>query len=485
MRGLTWRPSGRRRPVLANLDLDIAPGEKVLLAGPSGAGKSTLLRALAGVLLTADTGELSGELAIDVPSGLLLQDPGDAIVAATVGRDVAFGPENLAVPRDELWRRVDQALEAVGFPYGRNHLTSALSGGEGQRLALAGALAMRPGLLLLDEPTSMLDPVAAAQVRTAVLDVAERTGCALVVVEHRWAPWAPHLDRLVVLDADGGLLADGTPDAVLAEQGGALEHAGLWLPGLPDPTPLPLASGTVQTRWDLPRGEVLVRAEGIVRRHRSRFTAQRHTTIALDGVDADLVAGLSVAITGASGAGKSTLIGVLAGLDAPDAGTVSAHERLAVRGERRPRRWRSPDLARRLAWVPQHAEHSVVARTVLDDVLAASRATGLPDAETLPRARELLDQLGLTSLARVDPYQLSGGEQRRLAVAAALVHGPAGVLLDEPSVGQDRATWAAVIGALSSAVQVGVALGVSTHDPLLVAHADRQLELHRPSKEQE
>jgi len=171
VRALTWRPAGRRRPVLDGFDLTIEPGQRVLLAGPNGSGKSTLLRAIAGLLLTAETGDLSGTVRIDgcAPQArpgqvaLLLQDPSSATVAERVGRDVAFGPENLGLERREIWRRVHAALEAVGFPYDVDHPTGALSGGESQRLALAGALAMEPQVVLLDEPTSMLDPQAAGE----------------------------------------------------------------------------------------------------------------------------------------------------------------------------------------------------------------------------------------------------------------------------------------------------------------------------------
>ena len=172
---LTWRPFGRREPVLSGICLRIEPGSHVLLAGPSGAGKSTLLRALAGVLTTTESGDFSGSVLVDgaPPAGssvgLMMQDPDDALVAGRAGRDVAFGPESFGMPRDEIWSRVRSALASVGFPYDEDRPTSALSGGETQRLALAGVLALTPGLVLLDEPTSMLDPSSAAMVRDCLL----------------------------------------------------------------------------------------------------------------------------------------------------------------------------------------------------------------------------------------------------------------------------------------------------------------------------
>jgi energy-coupling factor transporter ATP-binding protein EcfA2 len=490
VRGLTWQPSTRRLPVLRDLDLHVAPGERVLLAGPSGAGKSTLLRAIAGLLLTADAGDLSGEVLVggEPPAsapgrvGLLLQDPTAAVVAERVGRDVAFGLENLQVPRKRIWPRVHEALASVAFPYDLAHLTSALSGGETQRLALAGALVLAPEVLLLDEPTSMLDPAAAADVRAAVLDLAAERGSTMVVVEHRLEPWVEHVDRLVVMDDVGDIVADGPPGVVLDRHARALAAQGLWVPGLADPEPTSVPAELVRP-YHLPdaTGDPLVRADGVVVRRRPRLLARSsQTTVALAGVDAEVCSGSVLAVTGASGSGKSTLLGVLAGLDRPDGGEVHAGAALATRQGSAPWAWRSRDLAARLAWVPQQPEHGVVARTVRDEVLAASRALTRPEDEAAARAGALLEVFGLSALSGASPYHLSGGEKRRLMVAAALTHGPAAVLLDEPTVGQDRRTWAAVTGACRAAAAAGAGAAMATHDTGAVgAVSDHELVLSR------
>src|SRR5690606_2097620 len=181
------------------------------------------LHGLAGVLGGEEEGEHAGELrvgdrsAADVrgTAGLVLQDPDSQVILARVGDDVAFGCENVGVPRDEIWQRVDESLDAVGLDVPRDRPTRALSGGQKQRLALAGALAMRPGLLLLDEPTANLDPSGVLEVRDAVLRAISRTGSTLVIVEHRVDAWLPHVDRVLVLDS-GGIVADGPPEAVIA-----------------------------------------------------------------------------------------------------------------------------------------------------------------------------------------------------------------------------------------------------------------------------
>ena len=469
VRGLTWRPAGRRAPVLTDLDLRIEPGERVLLAGPSGAGKSTLLRALAGLLLTAEVGDLSGTVTVDgdhpreAPGrvGLLLQDPAAAVVASRVGRDVAFGLENTRVPRDRMPALVQDALAAARFPYDGARATQTLSGGEAQRLALAGALALRPRVLLLDEPTSMLDEENAAAVRDAVLSVVRRTGATLVVVEHRLDPWLEHVDRCVVLSADGAVRADGPPERVL-DPGLAAE--GIWIPGAGAPAPTLVGPALVAPRRPLPRGEPVTSAADVTVHHRQPFARRASGPPALTAVSATVAAGRGLALTGPSGAGKSTLLTVLAGLQEISAGRAEVAAAFAGRRGRDLARLSSRELARAMSWVPQTPEHGLVRTVVLDELLATATALGQPLAEARSRALALLETLGMSQLASARTHHLSGGEQRRLVVAASLVHGPSAVLLDEPTVGQDRRTWAAVMGVCASAVAAGAGVAVATHD---------------------
>ena len=395
--------------------------------------------------------------------GLLLQDPSAAIVSDRVGRDVAFGLENTGVPREQMPARVRRALASASFPYGENRRTTTLSGGETQRLALAGALAMGPRVLLLDEPTAMLDAENAQRVRRAVLDVCAERGTTLVVVEHHIEPWLEQVDRCVVLDRDGNVAADGPPGAVLAEQGESLAAQGIWVPDLAPPSPVRIAPSLVAPT-DGGQDGPLVSARDLVVHHRSPFAGEARRgsgTVALAGVSCDLHPGRALAVTGPSGAGKSTLLAVLAGLQRPDSGAARTDGQDL---------WRmaSAELARRLAWVPQLPEHGLVKHTVLDELLVTSLALDRPRDAAEDRARALLELLGLAGLEQASAHRLSGGEQRRLVVAAALMHGPAGVLLDEPTVGQDRLTWAAVVGACASATDAGAAVAVATHDAVAV-----------------
>jgi energy-coupling factor transport system ATP-binding protein len=459
----------------------------VLLAGPSGAGKSTLLRGIAGLLLTADHGDVTGRVLVDgvdvaeAPGrvGLLMQDPRASVVAETVGRDVAFGLENLRVPRDQIWPQVAAALETSGFPYPSEHPTRALSGGETQRLALAGSLVLGASVLLLDEPTSMLDEESAAVVRAAVKQDAARRGTTTVVVEHHIGPWLDFADRLVVLGRDGTVVADGDPATVLAAEGATLAAHGVWVPDAGPPSPTPMPPALVAPFVEHPG--VVIAAEEVGVRYRAGVVGRRTPeVVALDRVDARLVAGEALAVTGPSGSGKSTLVSVLAGLQRPTTGQAVAATSLATSRGRQPWRWRSRDLAGVLAWAPQLPEVGMVATTVVAEVAASGTATSRPPDWVRRRGHDLLEALGLSHLADASPYHLSGGEQRRLMLAAALCHGPVGALFDEPTVGQDRGTWAVVTGLLSAARDAGAAIAVATHDrPAADTLADRRLVLER------
>ncbi len=237
------------------LDLTIEAGERVLLLGPSGGGKSTLLMALAGLRDPAAGGEVEGSLLVDGidpretrdRTGLMFQDPESQLVLGRAGDDVAFGLENRCVPADAIWQRVDAALVAVEFPYGRERPTHALSGGEQQRLALAGTLALQPGLLMLDEPTANLDPRGAAEIRSLLARVIDRLGATLLLVEHRVDESLPLVERVVVIDGNAGVIGDGAPHEVFREHGARLARAGVWVPDHPPAAPprreRPAASG--------------------------------------------------------------------------------------------------------------------------------------------------------------------------------------------------------------------------------------------------
>ncbi|GAA2690710.1 MULTISPECIES: ABC transporter ATP-binding protein [Actinoplanes] len=457
LRGFGWRHAGRRAWAVRGLDLQIRHGERVLLLGPSGAGKSTLLAALAG-LLPEDSGEAEGTIEIDGleprkardRTGILFQDPQTQLVMARSGDDVAFGCENRGVPAGDIWPRVSDALDRVGFPYPINRPTAALSGGEAQRLALAGVIALRPGLLLLDEPTANLDPAGATLIREAIARAAG-PDTTLIVVEHRVAEVLPLVDRVVVIEPGGGVRADGAPELVFAAYGDKLADEGVWVPGF-RATP---RKATVAATADLVR------------------TEQATVAGRLPPVSLAVGAGEVLAVTGPNGAGKSTLALLLGGLLAPSAGRVTAF------GDKRPpHKWRAATLTQRIGSVFQNPEHQFVTARVADELALGPRRLGRSPGEVGRIVDELLHRLRLDRLAAANPYTLSGGEARRLSVATALATAPRLLVLDEPTFGQDRRTWLELVALLAELRDEGHGIVAVTHDADFTRTlADRNLAL--------
>lgn len=463
-----WRHADRTKPALWGLDLDIPAGQRVLLAGASGAGKSTLLYALAGVLHEDDEAYSSGELLLDGrpaaqcrgTAGLMQQDPETQVVQARVGDDVAFGAENLSVPPREIQRRVIAALDAVGLEVPRDHPTGALSGGQKQRLALAGILAMGPGLVLLDEPTANLDPAGVLEVRDAVIKALDSTGATLLIVEHRLDAWAPHMDRVVVLEPGGGVAHDGSPELLFAPGPvrDELIAAGVWVPGY-SPTIEPIGS----VRGNRP---VLLEAKDLA------VTRKKAGAVAAGNLDLEVAGGQAWCIRGANGAGKSTFALTLGGLLPQASGSLRATGDLAQGDEARPYTWRAAELVGRIGSVFQEPEHQFVAATVREELafgprLAVKPGTAQPlfdPGQIEQRVDELLSRLRLEHLADANPFTLSGGEKRRLSVATVLASSPAILILDEPTFGQDANTWRELALLLREELARGTAIIAVTHD---------------------
>lgn len=469
-RGWGWRYATRLRWAVQRADLRIEPGERVLLLGASGSGKSTLLQGFGGVLGGADEGESHGALLVDgiAPTeargrvGMVLQDPDTQTILARVGDDVAFGCENLGVPRDEIWTRVRAALDAVELDVPLDRSTAALSGGQKQRLALAGVLAMRPGAILLDEPTANLDPQGVHDVRDAVAAALDASGATLIVIEHRIDVWLPLVTRVIVLGSqpDGTvILADGTPDEVLGARGAELAASGVWVPGHPPPVPPAPARAS---------GDPILAAR--------ELTVSRRRGLAVAGpLDVQVREGEVLGVTGPNGAGKSTLGLTLAGLIPAEGGEVEALPSLAAGAGPDPLRWSSRALLTRIATVLQTPEHQLLAKTVRDELSVGPRALKLPESEIETRVDELLQRLRLSDLAAANPYTLSGGEKRRLTVAAALATRPRMLVLDEPTFGQDAATWAELVALIARLRDEGTAIVAISHDEAVLSalHARR------------
>ncbi|MEL6050873.1 ABC transporter ATP-binding protein [Corynebacterium rouxii] len=437
----SYRHASRRNPALVDLTFRIPRGERVLLLGASGSGKSTLLAAIAGVLADED-GEHSGELEVSGTPSMVLQDPDSQVISSRVGDDVAFGCENMCVPRDQIWTRVTQALSLVGLDLPVDHPTSELSGGQKQRLALAGVIAMGADIVLLDEPTANLDPEGVKEVVSNISRVVDATGATMIVVEHRVSTWLDHVDRIIALGPDGRVLADGPARDVIATHGRELSELGIWVPEN-DPE-LPPALHSTHT-------ETVIRAHELT-------VGWNHP---LGTYSFDIPAGASTVITGANGKGKSTLLLTLAGLLPAHGGRVEVAAAIARGLGQNPLRWKSKELSSRFGFVFQDPEHQFVAATVREEM-----RVGLRDPQDFARADMLLGRLGLDHLAEANPFTLSGGQKRRLSVATILVNTPDVVFLDEPTFGQDRTTFIELVTLLRELADAGTTVVSITHDEL-------------------
>ncbi len=516
-----YRHASRRYFSVRGLNLTVEAGQRVLLLGASGIGKSTILEGAAGLLgsngyerqdpgqedgimVDAEGGATEGHVFVDdVPVreaigrvGLVLQDPDAQAVFQRLGDNVAFGPENLHVERGEIWRRVDSSLAAVGLQGLQLHRSvTHLSGGQMQRLALAGALAMRPSVLLLDEPTANLDPNGVTQVVGAVRDVLDEFHSTMVLVEHRAEPWIDLIDRVIVLgtqtdqDAANGqerhtvIMADGTPDEVFRDPNLDFARLGIWVPRRYMRGECRIGAIHTGSEPDYPAcegtGEPVLCTKNLAIGRNGKAVAT--------GIDLAFKQGQITALVGANGAGKSTLALTLAGLLEPVDGEVSASGELAAGAHGvHPGDWKSTELASRISYVFQNPEHQFATGSVLDEVMLGPLRVGVEGSQARERARTLLRRFDLLRYENANPYTLSGGEKRRLTVAAALASAPRVLILDEPTFGQDRCTWMQMVQLIHGLRSDGVSIIVVTHDrELVTALGARVIELQPENSRRE
>lgn len=527
-----YRHASRKAFAVRGLNLTIEAGQRVLLLGASGIGKSTILEGAAGligsdIILKSDSndknsnssshnvlvededgGVSEGAVFVDdVPVnkargrvGLVLQDPEAQAIFQRLGDNVAFGPENMNVPRKEIWNIVDESLKEVGLDGLQLHRSTAhLSGGQMQRLALAGALAMKPSVLLLDEPTANLDPDGVEQIVSAVGKVLDDTHATMVLVEHHAQPWIDLIDRVIVLGLENSgnsgnskngedsedsknfvhdddiardesaktvIVADGTPDEVFNRKDLDFENLGIWLPDkYKDSKNSNIGRIHVEGEPDcdpsVGDGKVVLSTKNLAISHTDTPIAKN--------INLEFNSGQITALVGANGAGKSTLSLTLAGLIPSIEGEVVASEDLCKELDSSdPIKWKSTELAKRISYVFQNPEHQFACGTVLEEVMLGPIRTGISEEDARTKAQELLERFRLGRYANANPYTLSGGEKRRLTVAASLAAAPRVLILDEPTFGQDRKTWMQIIKLIASLRADGVSVIVVTHDKELV-----------------
>ena len=501
---------------LDDVSLEVARGERVCVLGANGSGKSTLASVICG-LLAPDEGEveLAGERVFadgrpDLEAyrrarrslGLVFQNPDDQIVTSVVEDDVAFGPENLGLPREEIAARVTRELHRVAMEAYAHADPSRLSGGQKQRVAIAGALAMEPSVLVLDEPGSLLD----VRGRAAILRVMGRlaeAGTTLVHVTH-FMEEAVEADRVIVLDR-GRVVLEGTPEEVFSH-GAKLAELGLEVPfaarlsqrlGLPwtcdEPTLLTNLCKmetcfSVQTKGDRSGRRAEPDAPRAPQeKDLSPFVCtEKHVSIlqvehasfsysdrarALDDVSFDVAPGTSVAIIGQTGSGKSTLLRLLCGLEVPDSGrvVVDGNDTSTRRGRKAARRT--------IGYVMQHPERQLFAETVEKDVAFGPRNLRLPEQEVNRRVTRALELVGLAGRRDASPFKLSGGQRRLCALAGVLAMEPRVLVLDEPTAGLDPRGRTMLRRVIARLRERGITLVQVTHSMEDAARCDRVVAL--------
>ena len=472
---------------LDDVTLEVCRGERVCVLGANGSGKSTLASVICG-LLAPDEGdvELAGHAVCTggVPDlaayrdarrqlGLVFQNPDDQIVTSVVADDVAFGPENLGVPRAQIAARVARELRRVAMEKYAHADPSRLSGGQRQRVCIAGALAMEPAVLVLDEPSSLLD----VRGRAAIMRVMGRlaaAGATLVHVTH-FMDEALAADRVVVMQR-GHVVLEGTPDEVFATKNAqVIEALGLEMPfgaRLAAALRADAADGKVAA-VAAPSGEKpaapaapVPAAEPPAILARDLGFSYGPDAQALDGVSFEVPVRATTAIVGQTGSGKSTLLRLLCGLEAVDAGslTVCGINAATKRGR--------CQVRRAVGYVMQHPERQLFAQTVAEDVAFGPRNQGLSAAEVERRVAHALDLVGLADRRDASPFELSGGQQRLAAIAGVLAMEPELLVLDEPTAGLDPRGRARLRALMADLAAHGVTLLQVTHSMEDAARAD-------------
>ncbi len=505
-----FRYAGDDRDALRGVQFTLRPGEMVGIMGASGAGKSTLAKCLNRIVPAFQDGAFQGVVSIggralgservcDVASmvGMVFQDFEAQLFSTNVMHEVAFAMEQVGLPREEIAARIHPALAAVGLAGFDDRDPTSLSGGEKQRLAIASVLALRPGVVVLDEPTSDLDPEGKAEVFALIRQMREQ-GLSLIVIEHE-AEELRKCDRIVLL-RDGEIIAHGPP-AELMVRLDLLEDCGVHPPDLnrvidllgisAHATSVDEAEAIIRSRY--PRAPRLNEAREVstynapppppaANERQPPLLRVEHLNFAypygprvLDDVSLEIAAGEFLAIIGQNGSGKTTLAKHLVGLLAPDSGAITI-------GGRDRANLPPAQTAHEVGYVFQNPDHQIFGATVADEVAFGPRNFGLDDDEIARRSEEVLRAVNLVGYHDRDPFLLSKGERQRLAVASVLALRPRVLILDEPTTGLDYREQRRMMALVSELNRGGIAIVMIAHTPWLVAEYARRVVLMRKGR---
>jgi energy-coupling factor transporter ATP-binding protein EcfA2 len=509
---------GGRVLALEDVSFSIDVGDFVLILGASGSGKSTLALNLVGIYPDYFGGYNQGRILVNHPeSGLvnrreidrgqrfrtvnmLFQNPEDQIVTLTVEEELAFALENYLVPPSDMPQRINHALDLVGLSGFNDRSTLKLSGGEKQRVALAAMLAMEPRVLILDEPTSNLDPVGTREVLEAIQQVRERVDVTLLIVEHEVDEVFHQVDKLLCVD-EKKVQGPFSPREFIDTRGLEVrDRLGLWIPQASevslelrergvDSGSVALTGGELVTTVKARRealgssrpgpGRTMVAGHGRSRRRPGRMLGETVIKVrevgfsyptrsnVLRDVSLDIRRNELLAIVGQNGSGKSTLASMMNGILKPSSGTVFVHGRQTTK-------YKFAELAKRVAYIFQVPEKQFIRNSVGDEMAHGLKALGVPEGEVEARVNDALRSVHLEERRALSPYMLSHGQKRRLSVACMVVTEPEVVILDEPTFGQDWLHAQRLMDYLRELADNGAAVTFITHDMRLVAeYADR------------
>ena len=499
-KNFSFQYRAQKKPTLQDINLDIYPGERVLIAGPSGSGKSTLAACINGLNPFSNPGECTGTLmvdGVDAPHssifdlaghvGTVLQDPDGQFIGLTVGEDIAFSLENNCTPQPEMKEIVQHAAELVGI---ENHLGFApheLSGGQKQRVSLAGVMVDDVKILLFDEPLANLDPATGKQAIELIDTIQQKTDTTVLIIEHRLEDvlWR-NVDRIVLVN-EGRILADMRPDdllsgSLLAENGireplylTAMRYAGIAV--TPEKHPAHIDS-VVLDKADTARLHSWFQAEPLpapkpapeplleVRDLCLGYNKGQHT---LQNVSFSIGKGEMVSIVGRNGAGKSTLSKLICGFETQDSGEIYLNGK-DLKDENIRRR------AKHIGYVMQNPNQMISKTMIYDEVAMALQGSGLTEKQIQEKVEDTLKVCGLYPFRKWPVSALSFGQKKRVTIASVLVQDPELILLDEPTAGQDFRHYTDIMEFLQGLNTRGVTVVMITHDMhLMLEYTPRAL----------
>ena len=491
---------------LRNVSLKVEKGEFIVLTGPSGCGKTTLALVIVGYIPhVIERGKLRGRVVVEGVEprkvelhrmtqivNVVLQNPEDQLFALTVEEDVAFGPENLALPKEEISRRIKKAMMDAGVWHIKDREIFTLSGGQKQRTAIAGVLAMEPKILIFDEPTSDLDPQGAQSVLKVIKDIQKKRDVTVILIEHRLDEVSQYADRIILMD-EGRIILDEPPEKAYRKATEFLKR-GVRPPQvtevvvkfsseLPEKVPVTLEEAAKyltslrgKRKYPKPLPPKTLKTSDSIVRFEDVWVKYPDGTVAVKGVSFSVYRNELLAIIGRNGSGKTTLTRLLIGVLKPWKGKVYVKDMDVSKVGLR-------DLVKVVGYVFQNPDHQLFTNTVWDELSIGPRAMGLPPEEVEKRVREVLEMLDLVGFEKRHPQALSRGQKRRLAVATVLTMRPEILVLDEPTTGQD---WGHVVEMMNLVRKLvdewGLTAIVITHDMRVVAEYANRVVLMEDGK---